>query len=95
MASAGFAEQLGVVIAKPDTLRGTCRTATSARTLDYFVVSDAMGMAISTVGTEEPSCMKTHVPVIVELFPRAAAMKALYIRPPPRIPTVRVYGPIH
>ncbi len=94
MAAAGFAEQLGGVIVKPSTTRGTCRTPTSSRTLDYCVMSDAMGMAVRSVDTVEHSSMKTHVPVVIELFPRAAAMKALYIRPPPRIPTERVYGPI-
>ncbi len=94
MAGAGFAEMLGGVIVKPDTARGTCRTPRAARVLDFFVMSDAMSMAVHRVTTVETSGIKTHVPVQAEMFPRAAAMKALYIRPPPKIPTERVYGPL-
>ncbi len=51
-------------------------------------------MAVQHVEAIECAGIKTHVPVAVQMYPRAAAMKALYVRPPPRIPRENVFGPI-
>ncbi len=90
----GFVEQLNGTVVKAECARGTCRTATSARTIDFYVMSDGMTMAVEATDVIEGAGIKTHVPVTVDMVPRAAAMKALYVRPPPRLPRERVYGPL-
>ncbi len=90
----GFADQLNATIVSAECSRGTCRTPTAARTIDYFLMTDGMAMAVQQVAVIEGAGIKTHVPVAVQMYPRAAAMKALYVRPPPRIPREKVFGPL-
>ncbi len=84
----------GLQVVSPSTPRGTFRTRTSARCIDYFLVSGCMTDLIRRVGTVEGSGIAGHVPVTLEFKPRATAQKALVLRAPPPLPGERVYGPL-
>ncbi len=84
----------GLQVVSPSTPRGTFRTRTSARCIDYFLVSGCMTDLIRRVGTVEGSGIAGHVPVTLDFKPRATAQKALVLRAPPPLPCERVYGPL-
>ncbi len=89
----GFPSQVQGRIAAADTHRGTFRTRASASTLDYFVISRELGMAVDRVELAEGTGVKGHVPVQVTFRARPVALKGLAVRNPPKIPVERVFGP--
>ncbi len=78
----------------PTTIRRTCRTRSAARTYDYFYVADPLAELIADVDTVEGSGVRTHVPVAATFYPRPAALRALGIRLPSKLPTERLYWPL-
>ncbi len=74
--------------------RGTCRTAGKQSNIDFFAVSNGLGKAVAEVSTVEGGALCTHVPVKLRFHPRITSLRALAIRPPPVLPTARVFGPI-
>ncbi len=79
----GFDREAEATLFCADSERGTFRTTRGQSTLDYFFVSDRLAPAVSEINLVEASGIKGHVPVQLVLKPRLAALKALYIRPPP------------
>ncbi len=94
VAAAGVHEELGAMIVHPSSSRGTCRTATTARTYDFFMITAAMTKAIQHVQTQEVTGVKTHTPVTVQFKPRMTALKHLAIVKPEPLLKQRVYGPL-
>ncbi len=94
LARARLADRLSGKIVAPSAQRKTCRTRTAARTYDYFYVSAPLAELISDVDTVEGTGIRTHVPVRAVFYPRLAALRALGVRQPPRLPTERVFGPL-
>ncbi len=94
LAETGFEQEVGAVSMCPATLRGTYRTSSGSSMLDYFVVSQRIAAAVDRVATIEGTGVKGHTPVLLTFKPRTTALRALHIRPPPRLGTERVYGPI-
>ncbi len=91
---AGFPARLGAQVVAADNPRGTCRTRRAARNFDFFLMAGEIADVVAEVATVEASGNRTHTPVQVKLHPRAAALKALHLRPPPALPLDRVYGPL-
>ncbi len=90
----GFPRQVrGKVLAAAST-RGTYRTRAAASTLDFFVVSCDLALAVEEVGLVEGSGIKGHVPVRLTFAPRPVALKGLAIRSPPKLELDRVFGPV-
>ncbi len=85
---------LAATVAEPLTARGTCRTRTTGRVIDYFVLSPGLARVLSSVKALEATGVKTHTPVQLSLKGSATAFRSLYLRPPPRIPHERLYGPL-
>ena len=77
---AGILEKMKAVIVQPETKRGTCRTKTSARTLDYFIVSTRLSNGVEETLTVEGSNVRTHTPVRMKFHPRLTALKTLEFR---------------
>ncbi len=90
----GLPAELGTVVIAPTSPRGTCRTRTAARTYDYYMAAGEISGVTDDIRIVEGSGNRTHTPVQLALKPRAAALKALHLRAPPRLPTERVYGPL-
>ncbi len=94
LAGTGFAGTASAVIAASLDPSGTCKTATSARELDFFVVSKGLAVGIDHVRVVPRSGIKTHVPVALTFKPCLASIRALIIRQPPRLETERIVGPL-
>ncbi len=94
MLGTGFDREAELTLFHDGSQRGTFRTCKAASTLDYFFVSDRLAPAVEAVGLIEASGIKGHLPVQLRFRPKLASLKALYLRPPPKLPTERVYGPI-
>jgi hypothetical protein len=94
MIGTGFDREAELTLFHDDSLRGTFRTVKAASTIDYFFVSDRLAPAVEAMKLVEASSIKGHLPVQVRFKPELASLKALYLRPPPRLPLERVYGPI-
>ncbi len=90
----GFLEEVGAQIFAPPTRRGTCRTASSGRTIDFFVLDEGISRAVEQVTTVEDGTLATHVPVRLTFHQRVTCLKALGLRHPPALPTLRVHGPV-
>ncbi len=90
----GFAQHVGASIVAPASRRGTCRTAASAKTYDYFVVSNNMAQGIDRVDTVECTNVRTHTPVDLRFVPRMTALKKLVLQKPETLNKERVYGPL-
>ncbi len=94
LAATGFAGTAEAVIAASLHPAGTCRTATTARELDYFVVSKGLAVGIQKVAVVPRSGVKTHSPVALQFKPCLTSIRALVIRQPPRLSTERIIGPV-
>ncbi len=94
LAATGYAGQLGAVIAASADPMGTCRTPTTSREIDYFVVSTGLSAGIAAVTTVPRSGLRTHRPVRLEFKPRLTSLRALIIRKPPPMTTERIVGPL-
>ncbi len=92
--SSGFPRQVRGRILAASTARGTYRTRAVASTLDFFVASSELALAVDSVGLVEGTGVKGHVPVRVVFVPRPVALKGLAIRSPPKLGLDRVYGPV-
>ncbi len=90
----GFDREADLTLFYADSERGTYRAARARSTLDYFFVSDRMAPAVEKVRLIEASGVRGHVPVQLQFKSRLAALKALYLRPPPKLPVERVIGPL-
>jgi hypothetical protein len=90
----GVGEKVGLQIVRPPTSLGTFRTRDSARCIDYFLMGGGMTEVVEGITTIEAAGITRHTPVLVDFQPRATAKKCLVARPPPRIPTERIYGPL-
>ncbi len=90
----GFPGQVQGRIVAAATPRGTFRTRATASTLDFFVASNELALAIDHVGLMEGTGVKGHVPVQVTFVPRPIALKGLAVRNPPKLAVDRVVGPI-
>ncbi len=91
---ARLSERLDGRILAPTHGRRTCRTRTAAKVYDYFYMATPLAELISKVTTVEGTGIRTHVTVAAEFLPRPAALRALGIRQPPKLPTERLYGPL-
>ncbi len=91
--ASGFAQQMEATIVAPASRRGTCRTSTTAKVYDYFVVGNRMAEGIDEVREVEGSNVKTHTPVTVGFMPRLTALKKLVIQRPEPLEKERVFGP--
>ncbi len=87
-------EKVGLQIVRPPTARGTFRTRTSARCIDFFLTGGGMSEVVEEITTVEASGITGHSPVQVTFQPRATGKKCLVARLPPKIPTERIYGPL-
>ncbi len=87
-------ERLGMTIVYPAGRRGTCRTRTTKRVYDFFLVSAPLATAVGDVKTIEGSNIKTHTPVSITFKPRAISLKHLRLAKPEPLPKERVYGPL-
>ncbi len=94
MASTGFAGQCSAVVAASCDPAGTCRTARTAREIDFFMVSRGLSAGIERVSTVPRTGLKTHTPVMLTFKPRLTSIRALVIRQPPRMKTERIVGPL-
>ncbi len=82
----GFTTMIkGKVVAAPSG-RGTFRTSRAATSIDFFVASDDLAGVVDEVKLIETSGVKGHTPVQLSFRPRAVALKALAVRPPPEPP---------
>ncbi len=90
----GMLDTIDAQIFAPATRRGTCRTATAGRTLDFFMLDAGLSRAVGEVATVEDGTLATHVPVRLVFHPRVTCLKALSLRSPPALPTERLYGPL-
>ncbi len=89
LATTGCAAQMGAVIAASADPMGTCRTHTSSREIDFYLVSTGLSAGIAAVATIPRSGLRTHRPVKLEFKPRLTSLRALIIRrPPPSRPSV-------
>ncbi len=83
----GFTTMIkGKVVAAPSG-RGTFRTSRAATSIDFFVASDDLAGVVDEVKLIETSGVKGHTPVQTRFRPRAVALKALAVRPPPPSPS--------
>ncbi len=94
LAGTGITQRINASLVAPRAARGTCRTAKSARTLDYFLVSGGMEQGIRAVTVGDNSIIKTHAPVTLAFRPRLTTLRALALRVPPKLPVDRVHGHI-
>ncbi len=94
IATTAMAKQLGAVIMATGDINGTCRTASSARELDYFLVSSGLADGVKSVGLVPRSGIRTHVPVELTFKARLASLRALVVRKPPPLSTERIIGPV-
>ncbi len=93
LAETGFHDEVGGVIVRPGGGQTTCRTRTSARVLDYFVVTKPLAKGIEGVNAVEATGVKTHLPVQLSFYPRLTSLKALALRKPPNLGVERMCGP--
>ncbi len=94
IATVGLANELKAALVASRHARGTCRTARSAREIDYFYVSTGMTDGIDTVTAVQGTGIKTHVPIELAFKPCLTSIRALVIRKPPAISTERIIGPL-
>ncbi len=94
LVASGFPAEIAAQVVATANPRGTCRTRLASNNFDYFVLAGEVADVFQQVATVEASGNRTHTPVQLRLHPRAAALKALHLRPPPRLPTERLYGPL-
>ncbi len=92
--AAGFAREVGGVIMASGEPAGTCRTARSARELDYFVLSPSLAAGLDAVNAVKGSGLCTHLPVELRFRPRLTSLRALVLRKPPPLATERIIGPL-
>ncbi len=83
VAQVGLAAELGAVLVASRDPRGTCRTARTARELDYFFVSAGLADGIESVAPVPQTGIKTHLPIQLSFRPRLASIRALVLRKPP------------
>ncbi len=94
LATTAIARELGGHIMATGDANGTCRTASSAKELDYFIVSSGLADGVKSVDLVPRSGIRTHVPVALNFKPRLASLRALVVRKPPPISTERLIGPV-
>ncbi len=94
LAAVGFASKVGGEIVASGDARGTCRSSRTSAEIDFFILHKHMVLGVKDISTVEDAGTRPHVPVRVEFRPRLVAAKALIARPPPRIGTELVYGPL-
>ncbi len=94
LAATAFGQEVGGVLMASGSPAGTCRTPTSARELDYFVVSTGLASGVDAVTLAAGSGIRTHVPVELRFKPRLASLRCLVIRKPPPLSTERIVGPL-
>ncbi len=94
IARSGLASQMRGAVVAPSNARGTCRTRTSARTIDFFYMSASMAEVVRHVDTIEGTGVLTHTPVSAIFHDRPTALKVLSLRRPPKLAKERVYGPL-
>ncbi len=58
------------------------------------MLSPGRARVLRSVKAWEATGVKTHTPVQLSLKANATAFRSLYLRPPPRIPHERLYGPL-
>ncbi len=86
LAVAGYAQEIGGVIMSSGDPSGTCRTPTSAREIDFFIMSPSLAAGVEEVSAVRGSGMRTHLPVELRFAPRLASLRALVLRKPPPPP---------
>ncbi len=94
IAATAMAKELGAVIMATGDANGTCRTASSARELDFFMVSSGLADGVKSVSLVPRTGIRTHVPVELAFKPRLASLRALVVRKPPPLSTERIIGPV-
>ncbi len=94
LATTAIAKELGGLILATGDANGTCRTASSARELDYFIVSSGLADGVKSVDLVPRTGIRTHVPVALNFRPRLASLRALVVRKPPPLSTERIIGPV-
>ncbi len=94
LATTGFAGLSSAVIAASLSPSGTCRTASTAREIDFFLVSRGLSAGIDNVSVVPRTGIKTHSPVMLTFKPCLTSIRALVIRQPPRLQTERIIGPV-
>ncbi len=93
-ARSGVGEEAGLRVVRPQTSRGTFRTRSSARCIDYYIMGGGMAEVVDDISTVEAAGITGHTPVLVTFQPRATAKKSLTARTPPKLPTERAFGPL-
>jgi hypothetical protein len=86
LVASGFPAEIAAQVVATANPRGTCRTRLASNNFDYFVLAGEVADVFQQVATVEASGNRTHTPVQLRLHPRAAALKALHLRPPPAPP---------
>jgi hypothetical protein len=94
LAATGYAGQMGATIAASADPRGTCSTPTSAREIDFYLISTGLSAGIASIQTVPRSGLRTHKPVRMEFKARLTSLRALVMRKPPAISTERIVGPL-
>ena len=82
MIAAGVQESMSVKVVAPDTALGTCRTAKSARTIDYFLVSNDIACGIENVATKPSLRLAPHTPVRLDFLPNLTSLCKLQLQKP-------------
>ncbi len=94
LAVTAFAQELKGVMMASGSPSGTCRTATSAREIDYFVTSPGLAAGVAAVDVVRRSGVRTHMPVELRFKPRLTTLRALVLRKPPPLAVERIVGPV-
>ncbi len=94
LSTTAFAQEVSGVIMASGSPGGTCRTPTSAREIDYFVVSPGLASGVEAVELVRRSGIKTHVPVQLRFRARLTSLRALVLRRPPPLSVDRIVGPL-
>ncbi len=94
LSATAFAQEVSGVIMASGSPGGTCRTPTSAREIDYFVVSPGLASGVEAIELIRRSGIKTHVPVQLRFRARLTSLRALVLRRPPPLSVDRIIGPL-
>ncbi len=81
-------------VAASCSARGTYRSSKAATNIDFFAISDRLGMAIDKVELQEGTGVKAHVPVQLLFKERPVGLHTLMIKRPSCLPMERLHGPL-
>ncbi len=81
-------------VAAASTARGTFRSSRAASNIDFFIISERLGMAVEKVELQEGTGIKSHVPVQLIFKDKPVSLHTLMLKKRACLPLERLHGPL-